>query len=83
MQQADLWVKVWKKTGKPKRRWNMAKLFADARCSEATPASPRKTEVGLKRRVDGVGWVGGSISYCWIAGQISSTGTAGNERHFT
>jgi len=35
----------------------MAKLFADARCSEAILAFLRETEVGLKRRCDGLGWV--------------------------
>jgi len=62
LQQADPWVEIRKKTGKPKRRWNMAKLFADARCCEAILAFLGKTEVGLKRRCDEVGWGGGSVS---------------------
>jgi len=62
MQQADLWVEVRKKTGKPKRRWNIPKPFADARCSEAILAFLGKPEVGLKRRCDEVDWGGGSVS---------------------
>lgn len=37
-----------KKTGKNKKRWSMAKLFVDARFSEAILAFLGKTEVGLK-----------------------------------
>ena len=62
MQQADLWVEVRKKTGNPKRMWNMAILFADARCSEAILAFLGKTEMELKRRCDEVDWGGESVS---------------------
>jgi len=40
----------------------MAKLFADARCSEAILAFLGETEVGLKRRCGEVDWGGGSVS---------------------
>jgi len=62
MHQADLWVEIRKKTGKHKRRWDMAKPFAGARCSDAILAFLGKTEVGLKKRCDEVDRGGGSVS---------------------
>ena len=49
-QQKAMWAKVEKDTKRGKRRWKMAELFADERCSEAILEFVRTTDVGRKSR---------------------------------
>ena len=54
VEQDDLRVEVWKKSGKSKQRRIMENVFTDWRCNEAIEAFVRRTEVGPKRRCDEV-----------------------------
>jgi len=47
-----MWAKVEKDTKRGKRKWEMAKLFADGRCSEAILEFLRTTDVGRKVPVE-------------------------------
>lgn len=51
MQQTDPWAEIQKMTGKHKRRWNTARLFADEKCSEPILAFLGKTEVGWEGKL--------------------------------
>jgi len=51
-QQKAMWAKVEKDTKRGKRRWKMAELFADERCSEAILEFLRTTDVGRKVPVE-------------------------------
>ena len=48
-----MWAKVEKDIKRRKRKWKMAELFADERCSEAILESLRTTDVGRKEGRDG------------------------------
>ena len=47
-----MWAKVEKDTKRGKRKWEMAKLFADGRCSEAILEFLRTTDVGREDPVE-------------------------------
>jgi len=47
-----MWAKVEKETKRGKRKWKMAELFADERCSEAILGFLRTTDVGRKVPVE-------------------------------